>query len=58
VMGDDHTSFTTAKIGSLLDVQSSKVGHGRYCSALMLQQNSVLTTETMLTDSVPSLSCY
>ena len=27
-MGDDHTSFTTAKIGSLLDVQSSKDPEG------------------------------
>ena len=28
VMGDEHTSFTTAKIGSLLDVQSSKDPEG------------------------------
>ena len=27
-MGDEHTSFTTAKIGSLLDVQSSKDPEG------------------------------
>lgn len=28
VMGDEHTSFETAKIGSLLDVQSSKDPEG------------------------------
>ena len=28
VMGNDHISFTTSKIGSLLDVQSSKDPEG------------------------------
>ena len=28
VLGNEHTSFTTAKIGSLLDVQSSKDPEG------------------------------
>ena len=37
VMGDEHTSFTTAKIGSLLDVQESKDPEGLRCFYYLVQ---------------------
>ena len=37
VCGEDHASFTTAKIGSLLDVQSSKDPEGLRCFYYLVQ---------------------
>ena len=37
VLGEDHASFTTAKIGSLLDVQSSKDPEGLRCFYYLVQ---------------------
>ena len=37
VMGDEHISFSTAKIGSLLDVQSSKDPEGLRCFYYLVQ---------------------
>lgn len=53
VMGNEHISFTTSKIGSLVDVQSSKDPEGLRIFYYLVQVTEMFLLLTMLSFSIP-----